>query len=693
MNSPWVFEGRPEATTDGDAVTVMEGTSFCISAGTGDVIPGRISGLFVRDTRVLSRWEVVVDGSTVRPLTSAVDPPFSARFIGTVGFADASHVLVVRARHVGEGMREDLELHNPGHRPRSVELELRVEADFADLFDVKEGIVQASTVAPTHVSADAIVFSGPAGRSVSLTSAEPGTSTSPMDSGFRWQVTLAPDSVWRTSIEATVAVGGKVLPLQHPRGAPAEASEVARRRVDWQQRVPRLDTEDADLADLLERSVADLATLRIFDPDAPERPVIAAGAPWFMALFGRDSLLTAHMLLPLDTHLAQGTLAMLAARQGREVRPVTEEEPGRILHELRFGPTGSPAGEGSTTYYGTADATPLFVVLLGQLVRWAGPGALDEALLRAADDALEWVDVYGDRDGDGFVEYARATPDGLLHQGWKDSHDGISFADGTLADPPVALCEVQGYVYAAMRARARVARAVGDRATSDHWLARSRVLRDAFDSAFWLPERGFYAVGLDADKRPIDSLTSNIGHLLWSGIVRPARAAHLARHLRSPTMATGWGVRTLATTAARYDPLSYHNGSVWPHDTAICAAGLARYGFDDQASRLATGLVDASCHFGHRLPELFGGYDRDAVPLPVPYPAACAPQAWAAAAPVSLLSTLLGLRPRAHGLEASACVPSRFRPLTLTDVVQLGRRHRVAVTREGRTTLEVLDDD
>jgi glycogen debranching enzyme len=691
MSSPWIFEGRPTAIGDEAAVTVLEGTSFCLSSHTGDVLRGRIAGLFVRDTRLLSRWEVAVDGAEVHGLTCAVEQPFAARFVGEVTFDDGTHVLVVRTRYVGDGMREDLELHNPGNRARSVELELRAEVDFADLFEVKEGVARSVPASPNEASVSALEFAGRSGRGARLSSDVPGTAMPPGGTGFLWQVRLEPRSVWRATIEVASTVDGTVVPLHHPRGSRIEASDVVRRRRQWQEQVPRLETEDADLADLLAQSVSDLAALRIFDPEAPDRPVVAAGSPWFMALFGRDSLITAHFLLPLDTRLATGTLEMLAAHQGREVHPDTEEQPGRILHELRFGPTGSSNGRAPASYYGTVDATPLFVFLAGELVRWAGPGALDDSLVRAADDALDWVDRFGDRDGDGFVEYARSTPNGLLHQGWKDSHDGISFADGRLAEPPVALCEVQGYVYAAMRARALIARAVDDPGTAGHWQARAAALREAFDRSFWLPEAGHFALGLDADKRPIDSLTSNVGHLLWSGIVKPARATHLAQHLASPALNTGWGVRTLATTSARYDPLSYHNGSVWPHDTAICAAGLARYGFVDQASRLATGLVDASVYFEHRLPELFAGYDRRAVPIPVPYPAACVPQAWAASASVSLLSTMLGLRAEPRGLRADAKLAARFLPLTLSDIRQRGRRHRVTVTAGGDTRVDVVD--
>jgi glycogen debranching enzyme len=682
MSSPWVLAG-PASTVDSDTITLMDGTSFCISSRTGELPAGAASGLFIRDTRVLSGWSLSVDGESLRPLVCEAGASFSARFVSEVGDDRDTRLLVVCNRLVGEGMREELEIHNPGSRARTIPVVLGLQADFADLFDVKEGRRGEPAAGRAMVPAGRFVtFSGPGDLLVRITSDVP--ADLPWSQGFRWSVSLAPHSVWRTNLETVVQVAGTLLTPTHRSDDAVGSSEVVRRRERHQGDTPQLDTSDPDLASLLTQSISDLATLRIFDPDLPSRPVIAAGAPWFMALFGRDSLITASMLLPLDSQLALGTLHALAARQGRTTRAESDEEPGRILHELRFGPAGTSGLDGSAAYYGTADATPLFVIVLGELVRWVGPGVLDTSLVDAADRALQWVDEYGDRDGDGFVEYGRSTPRGLLHQGWKDSHDGISFQDGTLAEPPIALSEVQGYVYAAMRARARIARALDDHRVADHWSARAARLRESFDRHFWLADAGYYAVGLDGDKRQIDSLTSNNGHLLWTGIVRKARAAQVAGHLASPAMATGWGVRTLATTAARYDPLSYHNGSVWPHDTALCAAGLAKYGYTRQAADLATCLIDASRHFSHRLPELFGGYDRAAVPLPVPYPAACAPQAWAAAAPVSLLTTMLGVRPRRHTLQVSPDLPARFQPLTLNGLVLRGERYGIAVTDRGR---------
>jgi glycogen debranching enzyme len=300
---------------------------------------------------------------------------------------------------------------------------------------------------------------------------------------------------------------------------------------------------------------------------------------------------------------------------------------------------------GGNVYYGTADATPLFVCLLGELYRW-GLSADDlAALLPHADRALAWIDRFGDRDGDGFVEYERLNPQGLLNQGWKDSWDGINFADGTLAEGPIALCEVQGYVYEAYLARALIARGQGETDVAQSWSNRAAALKRAFNNSFWLPEQGYFAIALDRDKRPIDACASNMGHCLWSGIIDEDKAPFVAARLLSPEMFTGWGVRTLAAGMGAYNPASYHNGSVWPHDNALIVAGLMRYGFVEEAQKIVFGLLAAADFFGGRLPELFCGFDRQVFEEPVPYPNSCSPQAWAAATPFLLIRSLLRFDP------------------------------------------------
>jgi glycogen debranching enzyme len=441
----------------------------------------------------------------------------------------------------------------------------------------------------------------------------------------------------------------------------------------WRDTATTIIAANTALTQILRRSESDLGALQIHDEASEGRPFVAAGAPWFMTLFGRDSLLTAWMALPLEVDLALGTLQQLAELQGQAVDPLTEEEPGRIMHEMRRGPASGQVLGGST-YYGTVDATPLFVMLLAECHRWGVDPEAIRDLLPAADAAVRWITDYGDRDGDGFVEYRRATDRGLINQGWKDSFDGINDATGHLAEAPIALCEVQGYVHAALLARAELAEAFDEQRTATRSRELAAELRGKFAEQFWLPDRGWYAVALDGGKRQVDALTSNVAHCLWSGIATDEHAAEVIERLSSPEMDTGFGLRTLASSMGAYNPMSYHCGSVWPHDTAIAVAGLLRYchlpGAVELATRLAGGLLDAAATFGGRLPELFCGFPRDQFAVPVPYPTSCSPQAWASAAPLLLLRSFLGLEPDvpARTLTVRPHLPPQWGKISLCDL-------------------------
>lgn len=628
------------------AVTIVEGTSFCVSGPNGDLSPDLPHGAFFRDTRVVSRLTLLIDGSPVEPLSSLSPEPFRAVFIGRAGHLPGradTPLTVERDRRIGADLVEVITLRSYSREPMAVHLDVVLEADFADIFEVKEGRVSRSPhpVLEEEAGRYRLGPSGPAGagRCHLLLAAE-GTAFRGDRLGI--DMVLPPRGTLSRTLRVVpeYAVGSDAAPH-----ADAPDQEPERRFQAWQSDSPVSDIEADTVERVIRQSRRDLGALRIFDPAHPDRPVVAAGVPWFMALFGRDSLLTSYMALPLDPSLALGTLQTLAGLQGTREDAASEEQPGRILHEVRLGATTNLALGGGSVYYGTADATPLFVTVLGELARWGGLPEDSDGLIAAADRALDWVDRYGDRDGDGFVEYERLNEHGLVNQGWKDSWDGITFADGTLAVAPIALCEVQGYVYSAYIARALLARMRGDEASAAGWDRRAEELKRAFNDAFWLPDRGIFALALDRDKRPVDACASNMGHCLWSGIVDDDKAASVAAHLLSPEMFSGWGVRTLATDMGAYNPASYHNGSIWPHDNAIVAAGLMRYGFVDEANRIVTGLLDAAAFVGGRLPELFCGFDRDRYPEPVAYPASCSPQAWAAATPLSLLRTTLRFDP------------------------------------------------
>lgn len=628
------------------AVTIVEGTSFCVSADNGDMVPDLPHGAFFRDTRVVSRWALLVDGSPVEPLSSMTPHPYRVVLVGRAGHVPGradTPLIVERDRRVGVGLHEEITLRSYSREPMALHVELVIETDFADIFEVKEGRA-ARRPRPMHEEQPGRFRIGPThgdgfGVVVSAAGAE-----------FRgdriaFDVVLEPRGSWSREIRVAPATEHAGVELG-PEAEDATLREPTRRFLAWQSGTPVSSLEDDAMERVVRQSQRDLGSLRIFDPTHPDRPVIAAGVPWFMALFGRDSLLTSLMALPVDPSLALGTLQTLAGLQGSRVDASSEEQPGRILHEVRLGATANLALGGGSVYYGTADATPLFVVVLGELARWGGlPPAESDDLLLAADRALEWVDAYGDRDGDGFVEYARLNEHGLINQGWKDSWDGINFADGTLARAPIALCEVQGYVYAAFIARGTLAWLREDHEAAQRWTERAEALKREFNERFWLPDRGYFAIALDRDKRPVDACASNMGHCLWSGIVDDDKAAAVAERLLAPEMFSGWGVRTLASDMGAYNPASYHNGSVWPHDNAIIAAGLMRYGFVEEANRIVSALFEAATHFGGRLPELFCGFDRERYSEPVAYPASCSPQAWAAATPLSLLRTTLRFDP------------------------------------------------
>jgi glycogen debranching enzyme len=627
--------------------TLVEGATFVVCGPGGDIRGEGAEGLFVRDARVISRWRLSIDGQPLQALAGFSEEPFFGVFVSRAALRAGRvepTLIVERRRYVGSGMREDIVLFNHGPEPAGVTVSLEVACDLADLFEVKLGHSSSDRAVQVEVGSEVWAASGRHGgrqRRVEVRAPEAAISLETIS----WRAVVPPHGSWQTSVEVSVTIDEVAVPPRFPIGAPIERSAPVERITRWRQGSPSLRTDSAALAATFARSETDLAALRIFDPSAPEIPAVAAGAPWFMALFGRDSLITSWMTLPVNPELAAGTLRALAYHQGRQVDPLTEEQPGRIVHELRLGADSALALGGTDRYYGSIDATPLFVVVLGQLARWGAPPEVVEELLPAADRALEWISVYGDRDGDGLVEYQRSTDRGLLHQGWKDSADGINFADGTPAEPPIALVEVQAYVYAAYMARAELAAWQQDSESSRYWRDQARAMKRRINERFWLSELGYYAVGLDADKRPIDSLASNQGHVLWAGAAEADKAAVVAERLLSAEMFSGYGVRTLATTMGAYNPVSYHNGSVWPHDTALAVAGLVRYGLRRHAARVAAGLIDAAAFFSGRLPELFCGFDKEDFRGPVPYPNACSPQAWASAAPIAVAAAMLGLEP------------------------------------------------
>ena len=690
----WTPEAEPTSTGQG-AVTMVEGSSFCICSAAGDLGGAEPHGVFFRDTRILSRWDLQIDGETPEPLAAMTPEPYRGTFIGRLarraGRTD-TNLLVQRDRWVGNGLREDLVIRNYSGEPAACAVTVTVDADFADLFEVKEGRIRGRAERTITWQGERLLLEqrwrdshrgavvvAPGGSLEAVSAFAHGAGS------IRYEIVVPARGEWTAAILVQPVVDGEDVEPSFPLDQPLRESQPARRLQQWQQTTPIATVGHEGLQRVLRRSQQDLGALRIFDPEDPSLAAVAAGAPWFMALFGRDSLLTAYMALPVDRSLAMGTMRTLARHQGRITDSLTEEEPGRILHEVRLGVDAGLSLGGGSAYYGSVDATPLFVVLLGELARWgADPQEIAE-LLPHADRALEWVRRGRERDRGGFLAYQRATDRGLANQGWKDSWDGITSADGRPAEAPIALCEVQGYVYDAYRTRAGLARMLGEEDDARGWDERAVELKHAFNEQFWLEDRGWFALALERGEHRVDACASNMGHCLWSGIVDEDKAAIVAEHLLSPEMFSGWGVRTLSSAMGAYDPVSYHNGSVWPHDNALIVSGLVRYGFVQEAQRVAEGLLEAAQQFGGRLPELFCGFDRSEYPEPVPYPTSCSPQAWAAAAPVHLIRTLLRFDPHLpqDELWVDPVLPPAFTPLRVEGVALGDARIDLAVSADG----------
>ena len=629
-------------------LTILEGSTFAISDELGDIVDG-VHGLYADDTRLLSRSRLLVEG--VRPLllTSQVVEYFdSAHYLRnapTDGLGVDS-LSIARERFVGETLTERFVVRNETPGALSVTLGLELASDFADILSVKahdfalgdpaRAEPLPSPVRPTALDSTTLELRDPATDwSTHVVFSQPARLA---DGTATFEVKLEPRQSWELFSEASR--GDRIGERTTPRFG-RERQHVRDSLSAWRLRVPRLDAEWGELERCYERSLSDLAALRLRGPEwSHELP--AAGMPWFMTLFGRDTLITSLQTLLFGPELAVGALRALAALQAHGDDGSIDAEPGKILHELR---RGKAATAWFPLYYGTVDATPLFLVVLSEVWRWTGDDELVRELEPAARAALTWVERYGDLDGDGFVEYRRRSGTGLLNQGWKDSDDSVFHEDGSLADAPIALCEVQAYVYLARTHAARLAHAFGEEAMGRKLEVQARELRERFERHFWCEELGTYALALDGRKRPCRVRSSNVGHVLWSGIASEERARRAGDTLMSPQSFSGWGLRTIAQGEPRYNPMSYHNGSIWPHDNALAAMGLARYGMKQHTALLATALYEASLFMDlHRLPELFCGFERrNHDEGPTLYPVACSPQAWASATAFYLIKACLGL--------------------------------------------------
>jgi glycogen debranching enzyme len=684
------------------ALTILEGSTFCVSDERGDVTSPTM-GLFADDTRFLSRWVLTVNGARPLLLSSGKVDYYSATFFlrnplaGDLGYDEVS---IKRDRFVGDGMQEHIVVQNHAARAVEFELALDVGSDFADIFAVKSydftlGDPDHAAPLPESISpsfeedTNQFILADDGECLTQVVLSERGE----VDEGsVRYTIALEPREHWRLRVDVIPAADGmRTSPDRVERVFGDERARVRESLTAWNLRVPQVRASWDQLHNSFRQSVADLASLRMDEDKRLPGQLPAAGMPWFMTVFGRDTLITCLQTLLFGTELARNALTVLAALQATEDDPEADAEPGKIVHEVRH---GKGAKAWFPRYYGTVDATPLYLVLLSEVWRWTDDAALVRDLKEPALRALAWIDEHGDLDGDGFVEYRRRSQRGLLHQSWKDSHNSQLFHDGTAAEPPIAPCEVQGYVYDAKRRAAELCREVWrERDLATRLDDEADKLRSRFDEAFWCEERGgFYALALDADKRRLDSVTSNIGHLLWSGIVPQERVDAVVDQLMGEALWSGWGIRTMSAGDVGYNPLSYHNGTVWPHDNSLIAWGLARYGRWPEAHRIARRMFNAAGYFDYQLPEVFAGFSRTETPFPIAYPTAARPQAWAAGAPVLLLQVLLGLRPdhRRHVLETYAPpeLPSWAGSLRLSGVRAFDRTWDVQL-EEGQVRVHV----
>jgi glycogen debranching enzyme len=637
-----------------DRLSIKSGDMFLITDEAGNVTPPGTAdlGLVWRDSRFLSEYELGVPGRIPTVLSSrinhnsmtTVDLTFTG--VGNESEFETHYVHLRRAQILNGGLTERITLTNFYLETIRFRLQVRYAADYADLFEMRgmQREKRGDYYRPLRIE-NGTVFSyrGTDGVLRQTTVLFDPPPHELHDCHALYELEIAPAE----QISLLIRVLPSFADEPRPVSVSFHEAETAVDQMfrDWHDASTRLASSDEFLNAALRQNVTDFRSLMV---EYGGKRVVSAGIPWYSVPFGRDAIIASLQTLMIQPEIAVETLRFLAAHQGRDTNEWTEEEPGKIMHEIRFGEAARSNEIPHTPYYGTVDATPLFIILLHETFMWLGDIDLLQELLPAAEKAMAWIDEHGDRDGDGFIEYVKRSPRGLINQGWKDSFDSIIFPDGKLAQGPIALVEAQGYVYDAKFRLADLYSQVGRETEALHLMQEAQWLRNQIDAAFWIEETGYYAEALDGEKRPITTITSNPGHLLWSRVPSIDRARRMREVLMHEDMFSGWGIRTLAKNQTPYNPISYHNGTVWPHDNGIIALGLCYYGMKEAASRIFSALYDAGMHFkNYRLPELFCGMSRKESDYPILYPVACNPQAWASGTYFQLLHGLLGLQPNA----------------------------------------------
>jgi glycogen debranching enzyme len=665
-------------------ITINRNDRFVVSAHDGRIDGAGSHGFFAADTRFVSGHDIRVNGRQPVLLTSAATHFFASRFefanpemYDDEGAIPHNTVSLRVDRTISEGVHEDIDLVSFAQRPISIALDVEIDSDFADIFDVVEPrLVRRGTIQSRWYSSRRelrTTYINREFRRTLVVSIERAGSPPQWANGrLSFAIRLDRGDTWHACL--------KWLPLTGERRRPTTlgCNAITESRAGFHPpRLPRvgIHTPVRTVEDAWRQAVHDMEALRLEDETPGRSSIIpAAGIPWFATLFGRDSLIVSMQSISGYPEFAAGALRRLSDLQATRDDPTRDMEPGKIAHEIRHGELATLGILPHQPYYGTHDATSLFVVVLSYLYQWTGNAELLERYLPNAEAAMAWIDKYGDRDRDGFQEYARRSPRGYYNQGWKDAGDAIVDAHGEIAPLPIATCELQGYVYDARLRMAQIYDILGKPDQAGAQLEAAGRLYERFNDAFWWEREGTYVLALDGKKRQVRSVASNAGHCMSSGIVAPERARRLVDRLLAEDMWSGWGIRTLASSHPYYNPFSYHTGSVWPHDNAIIAGGFRHYGFDEAASRVARGIFDAAEQFPmHRLPELFSGLPRDPGSFPVPYLGASAPQAWAAASVFRLVAVLCGVHARVsptgeRELYVNPALPDWLPELTITNL-------------------------
>jgi glycogen debranching enzyme len=691
-------------------ISIHHGQTVLVSESSGEIDWPSEKGLYFLDTRIISSWRIYANGEPWELLNGGAISYYASRiYLTNRSIPTAEGVIpprmlgLVISRLIGDGIHEDLDVTNNSTRPVRFQLEIAIRCDFADIFEVKSNdIVRRGRIttewSPSKQLLRTSYRNGDFMRAVTISPADGQPAAASANGRLSFDIDLAPGATWHCCLLYTLEDGGKLF--QPPGDCVDQYQNTANAETlsDWLRSVLKIRTSNEEFYRLYRQALEDMAALRLPIAGTDQKVFLpGAGLPWFMAPFGRDSLIVSLQNILIYPDFARGSLDVLGSLQAKAVDEYRDAEPGKIPHEIRYGELAHFKLIPHTPYYGTADATPLYLITLHAAWRATGDKTLLERHLETAEGCLSWIDDYGDRDGDGFQEYQTRSPVGYANMGWKDSGDCIVYEDGSLVRGPKALCELQGYVYDAWVRMAEVFEALGKKSRADQLRVKAAALFERFNETFWDEEFGFYALTLDGDKKKVLTMASNAGHCLLSGIVPRERAAKVVKRLMAPDMWSGWGIRTLSAQHPAFNPYNYQTGSVWPHDNAIIAVGFKRYGFGAEAARIARDISDAASHFlSNQLPELYTAIERNENSFPVQYLGANVPQAWAAGSVFALMQAILGLTANAPQgkLYVDPELPQWLPDLTLQDLHVGGQRFDIRFWREGGgTQFEVLQGD